>query len=229
MTISLPRLAARIIPMAALSTLVVLSGCGSGEPVAQAPVTTSTTLSAAALRAALLNLADVPGSKAATDTDEPEVSDYGACFKDHPLGANSHPTELAGPDLEVTERKVERGYSSTIRRGAPEEVRAYVNAVTQPTATTCLNETITTFFKTNSIPATGVTGSVKPLPIADGGALYTSTGSLGAGRSKQRFETHTVVFAKRGMLVTIDAGSFGGPLAPDQTVELARRVAARLP
>ena len=229
MTISFPRLAARIIPMASLATLVVLSGCGSGEPVAQAPVTTSTTLSATTLRAALLNLADVPGSKVDTEANEGGEPDYGACFKDHPLGANSHPTELGGPDLEVTEQKVERGYSSTVRQGAPEEVRAFVNAFGLPGAATCLNDTTTTFFKANSIPATGVTGTAKPLAIADGGALYTSTGTLGSGRSKERFETHTVVFAKRGMLVSIDAGSFGGPLAPDQTVELARRVAARLP
>ncbi len=229
MTISLPRLAARIIPMAALSTLVVLSGCGSGEPVAQAPVTTSTTLSAAALRAALLNLADVPGSKVDTEANEGGEPDYGACFRTHPLGANSHPTELAGPNLEMAERKVERGYSSTVRQGAPEEVRAFVSAFGLPAAATCLNETTNTFFKANSIPARGVTGTAKPLAIADGGALYISSGTLGAGRSKQRFETHTVTFAKRGMLVTIDAGSFGGPLAPDQTVELARRIAARLP
>lgn len=222
----------RITSAGALSAAILLTGCAGWESATKTPSTTTTTIPAAALKAALLTQADLPGTTIDTEPSSGGQPDFAACFPDHPIAVEGHPSQVDGPDLEVVGKKVDRGYSSSVKQASPAEARAYVAALAAPGAATCMTDAIKTFFKDTpeaDTDAAGLTGTTAVQAVGDGGAVYSIRGRLTSGGTKLRLESDTVVFYKGGLLVTVDAGAIGGAITPGQAGALAQRIAGRLP
>lgn len=215
--------------------LAVLAGCGGddGPKVSATSVvpTTATTRPAAALRAALLTAADVPGSKEDKEPTKPEDQlDLAACFPGNPLGAKNDPNEVTSPDFDLTQRSVERTYSTSARQATPQQAAAFVATLLTPAGTDCVLNAIKAEINEEPPPAdlSGLKATSTIAAIADGGATVAVRGVLkGEGRSV-RIEADMVAFSKGGVLVLLTASAAGGGVIPNQGVELAQKVAARL-
>lgn len=217
---------------AALLAVAALAGCGGDEEpkvsaTSVAPVT-ATTRPAAALRAALLSAPDLPG--ATESTASPDDLDLAACFPGNPLGAKADPNEVDSPDFDLTQRGVERSYSSSARQATPEQASAFVAALLTPAGTECVLNAIKAAINEEP-PAADVSGlkaTATKAAVGDGGATVAVRGVIkGEGRSA-RIEADMVAFAKGPVVVLITASAIDGAVVPDQGVELAQKVAGRL-
>jgi len=162
---------------------------------------------AEALTAALLSPADVPESTSSAAS--PDRADISACFPGNPLGSTANPTEVQGPDLSLGDASgVQRQYSSSARKATPEQAAAFVSTFASPTGSACALDAYKAAINNDPKPpkfdAASLTGPTTTAAVGDGGAVLSVGGSL------------TVV-------------NLGGPRLPGQAVDLATRIAGRLP
>jgi len=192
---------------------------------------TSTTISASVLKAALLTPADVPGA-----TLDPESSaglDASACFPGNPLGARTYPDEVDSRDLEVIQGKLLRTFASNARPATPAQAKEFVQVSATPGGSACLISAIKAFLSSDPKPPkvdpSGLTGTATSEAIADGGAVLAVRGNLISQGRKLKVEADTVVFSKGAVLISVDTGAIDGSVVPGQALDLARRIAGRLP
>lgn len=200
--------------------------------------TTTVAKSPAALKAALLTPADVRGSKVAAPTPgDDQDDDLSACFPGNPLGVKTDPNEVASPSLELTQSRIERTYDSAARQGTPEQAAMFVATVLSPAGSPCLLNSFKTAITDGgradpnpvTIDASGLTATSTDVAVADGGAVLTTKGVLKVAGKRIPLTGETLFFRKGGVLVLVDVGAIGGSTAPGEAVELARKVAGRLP
>lgn len=234
---------------AALTVLVILGGCGSDSPSsapsksAAAPTattvaTTTTTLKPpGAIKAALLTPTDVRGAKVAAPLPDSEDDELSACFPGNPIGARGDPNEVMGPDLELTQGRIDRTYGSVASQATPEQAASYVATIISPAGSACLldlfKRAITAEARAdpNPVPldASGMTATSSAVAVADGGASFTINGLVKGAGKPFRLSVEAVTFRKGGVVVVVDVGAIGGTTVPGQALELARKVAGRLP
>jgi len=226
---------------ASLLALTTLGACGgftstepdtTKAPASTLPATTTTTLSPAVLKAALLGPADVPGSKVSTSPpSKDDAANFNACFPGNP---NDVSNEVSGPDLELTQRLVGRSYGSSVQTGTPGEAAAFVTTFASPAGAACVLAATKKSIADDPTPpkadGSSLTASTKAVAIADGGAVMTQKGNLVFDDKKVvAVEVELVTFRKGGVVVVVDVEAFMGPLVPGQGVALAQKIASRLP
>lgn len=227
----------RTIVAATLTAFAFLGGCSSGDSAATTttavtqPATTVTTKPVAALQAALLSPADVPGS---TGTPPgPDMSDLSACFPGNPLGAKTDPNEAKGQDLSLADPSgVQRQYSASARQGTTEQATAFVTTFASPTGSACAVNAFKAAFSNDPKPpkldASGLSGTATTAAVADGGTLLTLTGNLTADGTPVPAGVDLVVFHRGPIVVLLSVATIGGPNVTGQAVELANTMAGRL-
>lgn len=229
-----------------LLPLLLLAGCGGddsppsdGTPTSAAPTTTvaatttsvaatTTTRSAEALKAALLQAADVPGTTATpASSDEADLSQ---CVPGNPLAAKTNPTEVDGPELEATSGSTQFSYGSSARVGTPEQAKAFVAAFASPTGSTCALDAFKVRLAAppNPVDPAGLTVKPSTVAVGDGGSLMTVTGNLKAQGQEVPLSLELYLFSKGGVVVFMTAGAINGTLPAGQGLELAKKVAGRL-
>jgi len=197
--------------------------------VVTAQATTTTAKNAAALRAALLTAADVPGTIPGPAAKE---TDLGPCFAGNPVSVKSNPNEVVGPSLGIVQGRVRRSFESNATEAGPKQAAAYVATFSSPAGSACVIDAIKKAISSQSGPkadASGMAGSVKAVAIADGGAVLAVKGSVKVNGAPAPAALDLVVFRKGQVVVLVSAGAFGGTTTPNQAVELARKVNGRLP
>jgi len=220
--------------LGACSGFVSTSPDTTKAPASTLPPTTTTTISPAVLKAALLTPADVPGSKVSTSPPSTDNTDLSACFPGNPLGAKNDPSEVNGPDLELTQRLVGRGYSSNAQTATPEQGAAFVTTLATPEGAACVLAAMKKEIADDPSPPradpSGLTATSKAVAIADGGAVLTLKGNIAYDNKKVvAVEVELIAFRKGGVVVFMDADAFMGPVVPGQGVALAQKIASRLP
>jgi hypothetical protein len=174
-------------------------------------------------------VADIPGSARAPAAKETEI---GACFPGNPVAAKGNPNQAVGPALAVASGKVQRTYSSSATDAGPKQAAAYVATFASPAGSACLVSAIKTAIGARAgakADAAGLTGGVKALAVADGGAILSVKGTLKVNGSSVPAAVDLVAFHKGQVVVLLSAGALGGGAVPGQAADLARRLAGRLP
>lgn len=174
-------------------------------------------------------MADLPGSARAPAAKE---TDIGSCFPGNPVAAKGNPNQAVGPTLRIVQGRVQRTYSSSATDAGPKQAADYVATFSSPAGSACLINAIKTAIGSRAGPKTdaaGLTGSVKPLAVADGGAVLAVRGNLKVNGSPLPAAVELVVFRKGQVVVLVSAGAIGGPIVANQAADLARRLAGRLP
>ncbi len=239
----------RVIAAAALAAALLLGACGGGDPASSpstttggagttasgaAPTTTvaattSTTRSPESLKAALLQPGDLPG--ATSSPAEPSDSDLSACFPGNPLGSKSDPGEVDSPDFELTRGTVSRNYASAARVATSEQASAFVSTFASATGSACVVKQVKAFLAEppDPIDASGLSGQATTVSVADLGANLRISGSVGPGGQSGRLVLEVIAFHKGPVVVLLFVGAFGGDVIGGQGVELARKIAGRLP
>lgn len=218
---------------AVASAVALLGGCG-GEPEPPPPqaatVTTPPTVRAlAAVKAALLSPADIPGSKPVANAGKTDVS---TCFPDNPLGMPSNPFEVVGPDLSLVQGKVERTYGSSATQAGPKQAAAYVATFASPTGSACLINVIKTAIagrQGSKTDASALTGTVKPAAVGEAGALLSVRGNLKVSGASVPLAFDLLTFHVGSLMVLVSASALRGPAVANQAVDLGKKVASRLP
>jgi hypothetical protein len=237
----------RAITAVSLTALALLAGCGgdktstvtaptattasgSGTTTSTAPATTATTRGAAALKAALLTAADVPGSTVSTSTSTD--SDFSGCFPGNPLGVKTDPNEVKGPDLELVDGTVQRQYGSSARGATTEQATAFVTTFATQAGSACVlqafKSSITSDPTTSTLDPSGLTGSGKNAAVADGGAVLTVAGNLVGPDGPVPVSIDLLAFRKGSTVILLSVGAVQGPPVPNQSIELAQKIAGRL-
>lgn len=215
-----------------LSALVLLAGCKADEAKVSSTslLATSTTVSSAVLKAALLMPADVPGST--VSTTPPDDLDVSACFPGNPLGAKGDPAQVASPDLELTKGKTDLTYSSSARSATVEQATSFVTTFRSPAGSACVLSVVKSVINDPNPPkvdASGLTGTPSDAAVADGGALLAVRGNIKGRAGGFPVDAEMVAFRKGSVVVLLSAGALGGPKVPGQALALAQKIAGRLP
>ena len=233
----------RTVAVASLTALALLAGCGGDDTSSTTPTsggagvttsssvapTTATTSSPEALMTSLLQPDDVPGATATKP--EQQDADLSACFPGNPIGAKTDPSEVDSPEFNLIEGEVRRNYSSTTRVATPEQVKAFVTTFGSASGSGCVLTAIKAVLGAppNPVDVSGLTGSASPAAVADGGAQLAITGDVVAGGKTIPLTVDVLVFQKGSAVVFLYVAALGGPPLPGQTLELARKIAGRLP
>lgn len=208
----------------------VTTTAGSGTTTSTAPATTATTKGAAAVKEALLTPADIPGSTVSTSPSSD--SDFSGCFPGNPLGVKTDPNEVKGPDLELVDGTVQRQYGSSARAATTEQATAFVTTFGTQAGSACVLQAFKSSLandpSTASLNPSGLMGSVKTAAVADGGAVLTVAGSLVGPDGPVPVSIDLLAFRKGSTVILLSAGAVLGAAVPNQSVELAQKVAGRL-
>ena len=184
---------------------------------------------AAALRGALLTAADVPG---AAPGPMEKATDVSSCFPGNPVGARNNPNEVAVPTLGIVQGRLQRTYRSSAIGAGPEQASGYVATFASPAGTACLINVIKAVIASRSkagVDPSGLSGAVKPVAVADGGALLTVKGNLRSKGASTPAAFDLLVFRKGNLVIVVSAIVLGGAPVPGQAQELAQKIAVRLP
>jgi len=226
----------RSIFAATLTALALLAGCGddggSSSPSTTAGGASPSTKSADAIKAALLTPADVPGSTVSTSASSDDA-DFSACFPGNPLGGKAFPNEVEVPELELSDGAVQRQYSSGARQATEAQAREFVTTFGSESGSQCVLNAFKSFISNDPSPPqldpSGLTAKVSDVPVADDGALLNISGNLTSGAQATPIAVDLLAFRKGGIVVLMSAGAVQGPLVPGQAVQLAQKIAGRLP
>jgi len=193
------------------------------------PATTSPVAVNPALKGSLLGVADVPGT--AVSPAAPRL-DLGTCFPGNPAGIAANPNQVPGPTVGIVQGRVQRSYSSRAVEVGPKQAAAYVTTFASAAGSTCVTTVIKTAISAQlgpKVDSSGLTGTAKAVAIADAGAVLSVKGNLKVNGTSVPAGSELVVFHKGQVVVTISARAVGGGTVANQAVDLARKVAARLP
>ena len=229
--------------LATLASLALAGGCSGESSSGRVTTTTSpavatttagatsATSSPDVVKAALLTTADVPGSQIGLSAQQ--NFDFSTCFPDSPFATRADPTEVKYPGLQLTEGTVNRQYGSKFRQGTPLQAKAFVTAVASPAGSACMvdafKRSVNEETSTPKIDASALSGTGSSVAVADGGGLLSVSGQLKVGTDALFTEADLLVFQKGGVVVYVSASGIGGPKVPGQAVELAQKIAGRLP
>jgi len=218
---------------ASICALGVLAGCGGGGGSSSDPTTVVTQATTApvnpAIQGALLGVADVPGTAPAPAGRRLEVS---ACFPGNPAGALRNQNQVPGPTIGILQGRVQRSYTSRAVEAGPKQTAAYVATFASPAGAACVTGVIKAAISAQlgpKVDSTGLTSTVKTVPIADAGAVLSVKGSLKVNGQSVPAGSDLVVFSKGQVAVMVLASAVGGGTVPGQAVDLTRRIAGRLP
>ena len=227
--------------LTALLIALVAAGCGEAPPTGPAAttagVTTTTLPSKAVLKAALLGPVDLPGSIAAEGTADvvaTSSADPASCAgMDEEGAAAADAMDVTGPDLELHDGQVLRFYSSTAGRGSLEEVTGFITQLTSPSGITCgvdvIKATMSGDVDGVKIDASGLSGTGSAVPVGDGAGIIRIRGKLKVQRQRVPVGADVIVFRKGNVAVMVMAFAARGEVVEGQAVELAQRIAGRLP
>ncbi len=138
-----------------------------------------------------------------------------------------------GPSVQLTEGGAQRQFGSRARQGTPEQAKAFVATAASPAGSACmltaLRVTLSSDPNPPRIDASGLAGTGRTAAVADGGAVLAFAGTLTRGDDMVQVGVDTVVFSKGPVVVYLSATTLEGPGVSAQALELARKIAARLP
>lgn len=229
------------VAVAVVVAAAVLGGCSGGgsspspttapTPGSGAPATAAPAPPVDTLKGALLVPDDVPGSRPAAS--QAKDFDYSACFPGNPLGAVSYPGEVESTDLEVLQGGVRRTFSSAVRPATAEQATEFLATLSSAAGSACvvdaLKKGIAGGGPTPAVDASSLTGTASTADVADGASVLSIGGNLTTATATVPAAFNLVFFRKGSLLGVVTVGGVGGPGVPDQAVELAQKVASRLP
>ena len=220
--------------MASLAAVLAAAGCKDGGTPPPPPTSATgapAPVTPEALKGALLVESDVPGAK--PSASQAQDFDYSACFPGNPLGAAAYAGEVESADLELFQGGVRRNFASSARPATTEQATEFVATVSSAAGSACVVEAlkrgITRNLSVLTIDASGLAGTSSAAAVADGGAVLAIGGNLISEGRTVPASFDLVFFRKGSLLVLVALGALGGAGVPAQAVELAQRVASRLP
>jgi hypothetical protein len=179
---------------------------------------------------ALLTAADVPGSTVSTSPSTD--SDFSACFPGNPLGVKTDPNEVKGPNLELVDGNVQRQYGSSARAATPEQGTSFVTTFATQAGSACVLQAFKSSISgdpsTSKLDASALTGTGKAAEVADGGAVLTVAGNLVGPDGPIPVSIDLLAFRKGSTVILLSVGAVQGPPVPNQSIDLAQKIAGRL-
>lgn len=178
---------------------------------------------------ALITAADVAGSKTQPSTS-PSSSDPNRCVPGDPLASEDETTgSVNGPSLGLNEPgNVLRFYSSNATQAPPAQVAAYIRGIGSSAGAECVREDFKKALS-NRMGASGLTGDVASVPVADGGYLISLNGDVIVNGTPFLASFELITFQKGQVLVLLTVSASSARTIPGQGLELAQRIADRLP
>jgi len=182
-----------------------------------------------ALKVALLGAADLPGAVVGPAGRKVDLT---ACFPGNPAGAAENQNQAIGPAVGIVQGRVQRTYTSRAVEVGPKQAAAFVATFASAAGSACVTTVIKTAISgplSPKVDSSGLSGTVKPAPIADAGAVLTVKGNLKVNGTSVPVASDVAVFHKGQVVVMVTANAAGGATVANQAVDLARKIAGRLP